>query len=410
MDWIDLFNPKDDPVPDRESRLAFALVQLQAFRAAPLSAEFLTGLETGLARVRAAGEKLVLRFAYNDDGGADAPRPIVLGHIAQLGPIVSRNRDVIAVLQAGFIGAWGEWHHSTNHLDNDVDRRAVFEAELLAFPSDRQIEVRTPMFKSAIAGGPVTIATAFTDMPVARAAHHNDCLLAPDDDEGTYAKPVDRWRRFAADDSEFLAAGGETCAKNPPHTDCEESLAELGRLHYVHLNRVFKEDVIAGWKKQGCWDQIRDRLGYRLVLRRAGITPKIAPGGVLELDVTVENTGFARPMNKRAVWAVVTSGGITQKVVLPGVDARRFGPGEVTHIGVRLRLPATQTIGACRVALWLPDEAESLRGRPAYAVRFANEGVWDELRGDNVLASDIVIDPLTGGDVDRNSASLAVIR
>ena len=32
----------------------------------------------------------------------------------QLKPVLQKNEDVIFVLQAGFVGAWGEWYYTTH--------------------------------------------------------------------------------------------------------------------------------------------------------------------------------------------------------------------------------------------------------------------------------------------------------
>ena len=42
----------------------------------------------------------------------DAPKNIVLNHIAQLKPLLQDNADVIACMQMGFIGTWGENYYS----------------------------------------------------------------------------------------------------------------------------------------------------------------------------------------------------------------------------------------------------------------------------------------------------------
>jgi hypothetical protein len=64
----------------------------------------------------------VVRFAYNQDQTSPFAEPIkarILAHIEQLKPLLKTNSDVIAVLQQGFIGAWGETS-SVAILDNDV--------------------------------------------------------------------------------------------------------------------------------------------------------------------------------------------------------------------------------------------------------------------------------------------------
>jgi hypothetical protein len=48
------------------------------------------------------------------------------------------------------------------------------------------------------------------------------------------------------------------------------------------------------------------------------------------------------------------------------------------------------------LALWLPDEAETLQANPQYAVRFANEGIWDETTGYNILGKIKVDSSVTG--------------
>lgn len=61
--------------------------------------------------LRAYGLKALLRFAYSTDPGVnDATQADMLRHIEQLRPFLEQNKASIHVLQAGMIGAWGEWH------------------------------------------------------------------------------------------------------------------------------------------------------------------------------------------------------------------------------------------------------------------------------------------------------------
>jgi hypothetical protein len=52
--------------------------------------------------------------------------------------------------------------------------------------------------------------------------------------------------------------------------------------------------------------------------------------------------------------------------------------------------------GDYNLALWLPDEAERLQANPLYAVQFANEGVFDETSGYNILGKVTVDSSVTG--------------
>ena len=74
-------------------------------------------------------------------------------HIEQLKPLWHKNKDVINVIDAGFIGGWGEWHSSAHGLDNPQDRKDILFAILDALPEDRMVVQRDPRFKREIFGG-----------------------------------------------------------------------------------------------------------------------------------------------------------------------------------------------------------------------------------------------------------------
>ena len=379
--------------------LAIAEVRLDAYRDRPIDAALLAQLDAGFATVRAAGIKVVLRFMYNAAFDADAPRSVILGHIAQLKPLLQRNADVIAVMQAGFIGAWGEWHTSTNGLDNAGDRGAILTAILNALPVSRAVQVRTPMHKEAFAGAPVSGAEAFNGSNAARIGHHNDCFLASSSDFGTYASPVSQWESYVSQDTRFTPMGGETCAVSA-RTDCGPAVAEMSNNHWSYLNREYHQDVLAGWETQGCGDDIRRHLGYRLVLKQAVHSATVAPGGVLALSLDIANTGFAAPFNERPVYVVLSGGGARRVARLNAVDVRRWQQGQTASIAVKLRVPANAAPGSYKIALWMPDDATALRDDSRYAIRLANDGMFDATTGDNVISGALVVDAVAPGTVD----------
>ena len=79
---------------------------LEAFKDKAISATELSLIQGDLDIIRSAGLKVILRFAYTDDmAGTDAPLAVVEQHLDQLKSIFETNKDVIAFVQAGFIGA-----------------------------------------------------------------------------------------------------------------------------------------------------------------------------------------------------------------------------------------------------------------------------------------------------------------
>lgn len=385
----------------RGHSLAIALVRLDAYRTTALPASFLTSLETGFRSVRGAGLKVVLRFMYNSGYEADASRAQILAHLTQLAPVLAANSDVISVVQAGMIGAWGEWHSSTNGLENDADRTAILNALLAAVPVHRSVQIRTPMVKEkAFPGGPLLEDEAYTESSRARVGHHNDCFLASASDYGTYASPVDYWEGYSAEDGRFTAIGGETCAIYEPKTNCATAVETMRAGHWSYLNAQYNRDVLAVWETDGCDGEIRDRLGYRFSLVRASHTERVAPGGELLVDVDLVNSGFASVYNRRPVELVLTDGTNRRVVKLAEQDVRRWAPGDTTKLSARLRIPADLPAGTYALALRLPDDAGTLAADARYAIQLANDGVWDAATGDNVITRGLVVDADAPGPRD----------
>jgi hypothetical protein len=143
---------------------------LEPYRNQPLSQPVIDALQADLSTAREAGVKIVLRFSYNFGiGEPDAPLEQVLQHIDQLTPVIRNNADVIAFMEAGFIGAWGEWHNSTNNLIgssgvND-NTRAITSRLLAALPPERAVAVRTPRYKQQLTGDE-------TPLMAQEASHH----------------------------------------------------------------------------------------------------------------------------------------------------------------------------------------------------------------------------------------------
>jgi len=64
--------------------------------------------------------------------------------------------------------------------------------------------------------------------------------------------------------------GGETCAVNPPRDDCASAGggadADMAFAHYSFLNQSYNANVNNDWVAQGCIENIKRQLGYRLQL------------------------------------------------------------------------------------------------------------------------------------------------
>jgi hypothetical protein len=397
----------------RKHTLIHSYVRLDDWRNATLPSSLLSDIDAKMDLVRASGLKLILRFAYNfgpyPDSDPDASKTRILEHIAQLTPTLQKNADAIAVVQAGFIGAWGEWHTSTNDLlDDPKDRRDILEALLGALPPERSVVIRYPAYKKEMYGGPLDGSSAWSGSFAARTGHHNDCFLSSKTDVGTYPDgQQELWKEYLAQDNLHVPMGGETCAVYAPGTACAPALKEMERLHYTFLNQDYHEDVVQGWESGGCKAEMDRRLGYRLTLVNAELPPALRPGGSFQLRVRLKNDGWAAPMNPRPARLVLTSGAKRASVEIPESDVRRWLPGQEITLEVRVRIPASWPEGAAQWALALPDPS-ALGADPRYAIRLASSGVWDESTGDNRLGP-VQIQASAPGDADPAAKELTIL-
>jgi hypothetical protein len=378
--------------------------------------------------IRAAGVKAIIRFAYAQPPGwpptipyGDAPVERVLKHIAQLTPILRENADVIAVVQSGFVGLWGEGYYTDHFADpqdpskvsdqNWADRRAVVMALLKALPANRMIQVRTPYMKQRMLGvptgaeGALTAEQAYDGSPLARVGHHNDCFLASPDDFGTYlSDPIELDKEFVAQDTNYVPEGGETCAVNPPRSEWDSAAAEMARLHFSYLNTDYHPQVLASWG-----DNIRiakQRLGYRFALTQGTFTNATRPSGTVDVELSIRNEGWAAPYNPRQVQLIFQGDKHNYRVNLPA-DPRRWGAGTTTTLDQQVCAPAVP--GSYRLLLNIADPAPVLQSQDrlpgstetynsVYAIRLANADTWQATTGYNDLGHTLTVTPQDRGD------------
>jgi hypothetical protein len=380
--------------------LLHAYVRLDPYVASDLPASLLERLDAGFAAVRRAGAKAIPRFTYTFPEDltdpaqiADAPIERVLRHIGQLAPVLQRNADVIAFLQAGFVGAWGEWHTSGSGLDAPANAARIRDALLAAMPQERSVMFRRP---SDLLDwyGPARPDAPRDGGPRARSGLHNDCFLSGATDAGTYppARPGlrDDVRRRVAQ----VPFGGETCDVPPPRGRCADILREGREYGVTYLNAAFFRPAFHDrWRTEGCLAEVERSLGHRLRLESATLPREAARGTSLRIALAVRNDGWARPHNPRDVVVVLLprGGGPATALRASGVDPRDWGP---THAAtpahaatLAIEVPRSLAPGDYDVALALPDPAPSLSGDPRYAIRPANADVpsagqrWDRETG-----------------------------
>lgn len=368
--------------------------------------EFLDRLDNNMNALREGGAKVVLRISYKSDDSEsakpwDATPEWVSRHIDQLAPYLQKHADVILCLQAGFIGVWGEWYYTSNFnfqpsKDADYEPRwQVLEHLLQVLPEDRQVALRTPMFKRrylrmrGLGEEPLTADEAYMPTAKARLCGHNDCFVASSNDYGTYDSNKDR--EFWQEDTRYTLMGGETCAECAL-SGGENAMKQLALYHWTYLHRDYNKNVLNSWREDGVWDDVCRRLGFRLVLDKVTLPRHPKAGKEFEATFDMRNVGFAAPMNKRDVELVfVSTSDPSKKFVYPQtVDPRFWMPEEDITFTLSCTLDAAMS-GEYNVYLNLPDPYESIHDDPNFSIRLANLNVWEESTGYNLLTTVSVV-------------------
>lgn len=369
---------------------------LTDFMDSDISESYLNMMRSNFLTLRDGGAKCILRFVYKSsesDKPWDAKPEIVKRHIEQIKPLLQEYGDVILCLQAGFVGVWGEWYYTDNFYfapytpEQHNLRKDVVDALLDAMPTDRQVALRTPMFKRMMYAesysDTLTLEAAFDGSDRSRLCGHNDCFGADRSDMGTFEDSDTR--EFWKKETKYVMMGGETCQPSA-YSACKQSLQDMQDYHWTYLNSGYNTKVLNGWKTGGCMEEVERRLGYRLSLSEVYHTPDPAPGKKFRIVLKIRNSGFAAPVNPRAVELVFIDGNGKKTIFEQNdIDPRYWFAGETATIDRIIKIPADAS-GECTLYLNLPDPKETLHDNPYFSIRLANAKVWDESTGYNKIA------------------------
>ena len=386
--------------------------RLDAFQFSALSASKLEDIEATFAAAEDAGVRMKTRFTYSYNPpppNPDATQARIEQHLDQLAPILDDWQHVIASVDAGFVGRWGEWNGSGNGLSDWTTaganaRRQILDAILAAVPATRMVAHRQPIFvreRFGESGYAMSLDDRFTGTPQSRVGWLNDSYVANQSHGGTY----DTWGghpqpdRYLLDRATFWHIGqyavgtGETSDLGGLN-EWNASAAAIEEMAGSRIDTLFRKfylAIINRWISEGSYSEISRRLGYRLVMREAELPTQVTIGGAASMRVQVSNVGFGKVYNPRAVDVVFVGAGgpFTARAT---ADARRALPlgGETKDVELEFTVPAGMTPTAdYDVHLRWPDPSPLIEDDNRYAIRFANTGVWDGATGRHDLGATV---------------------
>jgi hypothetical protein len=348
-------------------------------------------------------------------------------HIEAVAAMLGDYKDVIAFIQAGYLGDWGEWNDgdfakvNVPLLYTRTDREDIIDHVLSEYDAKgiaQDVELRRPVFAKEVLARNAS----------ANVGLHNDCFMSSSinepatsgSDGGTYSDFVDfdggseqnfpgantaekeaaarKWAEEWTEDSSF---GGETCPIKEHLGDerwrfCNNMTDPSGdpaKLHLCYLNAE-RSNTVSEWTAQGCYNDIRRNLGYRFEVTSVEYTETVAAGDTFSVTVNVENNGWARLHKPRVAKLVLRNGAPPPQVhdFDVGGDVETWEPGETKQLSITAQ-QAPITPGKYSVRLWIPDpDAPS---RIPYAVKLATKrngvNVFDQTTGENDLGVEIEV-------------------
>ncbi len=155
----------------------------------PLTQNMLDAFDQTLKKIKSNGGTAIVRFAYTFEGekNKEPSLDMILTHIKQVCSVITQNQEVIAYIELGFFGPWGEMHSSSVCTDENVSK--AIDVMLENTPERIKIGVRQPRYYTYWAG--VDRAKLNEDVTVEgtnayRIGLYNDGYLGSESDLGTF--------------------------------------------------------------------------------------------------------------------------------------------------------------------------------------------------------------------------------
>lgn len=375
-------------------------------------------------QLKTSGYKVILLFAYryNDRSRYESYNDIKR-HLTQLKSFLQKNEPLIFAFQAGFLGLWGEWHHSG--LDNlDLDKKLVIRDLLNAFPPGRKMQVRETIYKTNAAGYIRQTASSpilyypLTPEEYNRIGFQNAYFVL---DQGPFAqfdyrfgdddyKLVEKEAISSVVDGEMPYDGNDPYAFNMIAMGSSGGLQAIKRMQ-THAHSSFSvvhnyATNIAAWKNQfysiqqfrqqhiaispdyfldqqgrevtrSAYDYIRDHLGYRFQATEATLPSTVNRGDSANFTLQLKNFGFASLINSRQAYFVLIDEQDNVREILNQADPTTWMPvamaGEKLYtINQSILFDDSFIPGKYRVGIWMPDSSPELKYDARYAISLAN--------------------------------------
>jgi hypothetical protein len=372
-------------------------------------------------------------------------------HLWQLRDVFTEFEDCIMVVKAGIFGPWGEMH-SSSYARTAEGYHWLLKALLGYVPASRSILVHAG---GVMAWYNVEYGTDYSfanlmpaparGTPAQRFGMLNDSYSAGGNSYSDNGSLSEGYRLVGGNFDRNAALtwmrnqnnfyGGETVGPGSddniyprfPNVLYEAAYAQTTHLNTSWNRRTYKlwgdfvyneENVTApftpphdGVTRRAIFDPVyngrngmeymRDRLGYRLVLREVNANEWVKQNGTLRFEGKIQNVGFGNVVNKKNVSIILKANdGCNNYTALTNLDARDWRPDldsradntaawRDLNFSINMDVFGEVPPGEYDIYLKINDPKETSTNRRC--IRFANHNIWNTSLGANLIGSTKVV-------------------
>lgn len=387
----------------------------------PLTDAAVAAFDSIISEIKQNNNTVILRFVYDNNATSiisgkskiEPEQGMLLTHIAQLGPTFKKYQSTINLIQVGFYGLWGESFYNTDVNSHPEYYKQITEALLNATDgTDIMIALRTPSYYASYRE--IDISNIHNDITTKdegayRVGVFNDGYGGSTTDLGTYVNR-DKETQWLSNQASHTYYGGEAVvdsnySDNDPWSAINNVntgsnfINEAFKVHTSYLNWEWNQALHRQWALQDYTGNesayegtkmltyIENHLGYRFVVKEVKTYETAESGKVLPLDITIKNVGFGNMVRKKRADIILTDSSdnvITQYSDI-SFDVRDFISQAQIKKTVKIQLPELSA-GTYKLYLRVSKGEVLQNGKYYGAIRFANDGMWNEDLEANYIA------------------------
>jgi hypothetical protein len=378
-------------------------------------------------------------------------------HLWQLGSIFSEFEDVIMVVKGGFFGPWGEMH-SSSYAGTAEGYHWLLNALLDYVPESRSILVHaggvmawhnveygtdysfSNLMPAPERGTPAQRFGMFNDSYSRGGSNYTDggslsegySLIGGDYDRNAALTWMRNQNNFYG--GETVRSGNEPDSEYQLYPRFPNVPYEAAYARTSHLNTSYARDAYRLWgdfiyneenvtapftpphdgvTRTAIFDPVydgrngmefmRDRLGFRFVLREAYASESVRQDGTLRFEGKIQNVGFGNVINRKNVSVILKSRtGSETYTALTNLDARDWLMDEGGNnrpdntaawrdLNFSVGISSFGSVPAGEYAIYLKISDPKEQSAEKRSIRFANNGNnWDAALGANLVGTTTV--------------------